>query len=103
MCAIAAVLMTLAGCAAAGRADGSPTGIPVGQSTRSLESGGLTRTFHVYRPDGLSGPAPLVVMLHGGYGDGAQAERSYGWDAQADAGHFGVAYPDGVAHHDVAL
>ena len=32
-------------------------------------------------------------MLHGGYGDGAQAERSYGWDAQADAGHFVVAYP----------
>ena len=96
MCAIAAVLMTLAGCAAAGRADGSPAGVPVGQSTRSLESGGLTRTFHVYRPDGLSGPAPLVVMLHGGYGDGAQAERSYGWDAQADAGHFVVAYPDGL-------
>lgn len=35
-------------------------------------------------------------MLHGGYGDGQQAERAYRWDAQADAGHFVVAYPDGV-------
>lgn len=35
-------------------------------------------------------------MLHGGYGDGAQAERAYNWDAQADAGRFVVAYPDGM-------
>lgn len=41
-------------------------------------------------------PAPLVVMLHGGFGSADQAERSYGWDAEADAGHFLVAYPDGL-------
>lgn len=39
----------------------------------------------------------MVVMLHGGYGDGAQAEHDYHWDAAADRGHFVVAYPDGVA------
>jgi polyhydroxybutyrate depolymerase len=50
----------------------------------------------VYRPAGLGGAAPLVVMLHGGYGDGAQAERAYNWDGQADAGRFLVAYPDGM-------
>jgi polyhydroxybutyrate depolymerase len=35
-------------------------------------------------------------MLHGGFGSGDQARASYGWDAQADAGRFVVAYPDGV-------
>jgi polyhydroxybutyrate depolymerase len=35
-------------------------------------------------------------MLHGGFGDGRQAESSYGWDAQADAARFAVVYPDGV-------
>ncbi len=34
-------------------------------------------------------------MLHGGFGNGAQAERAYHWDAEADKGHFVVAYPDG--------
>lgn len=86
-----AVVLTVAGCLGGGRAAGMP-----GQSTQSLSVGGVMRSFHLYRPDGLSGPAPLVVMLHGGYGDGAQAERAYHWDAQADAGHFLVAYPDGV-------
>jgi poly(3-hydroxybutyrate) depolymerase len=27
------------------------------------------------RPPGLAGPAPLVVMLHGGFGSGTQAEQ----------------------------
>jgi polyhydroxybutyrate depolymerase len=35
-------------------------------------------------------------MLHGGFGSAAQAEKSYHWDAEADAGHFVVAYPDGL-------
>ena len=70
--------------------------IPVGQSTQTIDVGGVSRTFHVYRPPGLSDGAPLVVMLHGGFGTGAQAERSYHWDSEADAGHFLVAYPDGL-------
>jgi polyhydroxybutyrate depolymerase len=73
------------------------SGIPLGSSTHVLELGGYTRTFHLYRPPGLLEPAPLVVMLHGGFGTGLQAERSYGWDAQALAGQFVVAYPDGFA------
>jgi polyhydroxybutyrate depolymerase len=70
-------------------------GTPVGSSTHVLELGGYTRTFHLYRPPALLVPAPFVVMLHGGFGSGLQAERSYGWDAAADAGRFVVAYPDG--------
>ena len=72
------------------------TAIPVGQSTQTMNIGGQARTYHLYRPSDLASPAALVVMLHGGFGTGTQAEQSYGWDAQADAGHFLVAYPDGV-------
>lgn len=42
--------------------------------------------------------APLVVMLHGGFGSGAQAEKAYGWDGEAARNHFVVVYPDGVDH-----
>ena len=71
-------------------------GLPAGRSEHDISVGGLDRSYGVYRPAGLTGPAPLVVMLHGGFGTGAQAEKSYGWDAQADAGHFVVAYPNGL-------
>ena len=74
----------------------APHAVPVGSSTQTLTVDGITRTFHLYRPEGLPSAAPLVVMLHGGFGSGAQAERSYGWDAQADQDHFLVAYPDGL-------
>ncbi|HVA27428.1 MAG TPA: alpha/beta fold hydrolase [Candidatus Baltobacteraceae bacterium] len=61
---------------------------------------GRERTFRVYRPASLSRDAavPLVVVLHGGFGSGAQAEKSYGWDAAADRHRFVVVYPDGVNH-----
>lgn len=50
----------------------------------------------LYVPDGLPAQAPLVVMLHGGFGSAAQAERAYGWDRLADTAKFAVAYPDGL-------
>ena len=90
--------MVLGGCIGGGHALGTPgaESIPVGQSTQTIDVGGVSRSFHLYRPPGLSDGAPLVVMLHGGFGTGAQAERSYHWDSEADAGHFLVAYPDGL-------
>ncbi len=74
------------------------SGPPVGSSTQTITSGGVPRTFELYRPASLSDSttAPLVVMLHGGYGSGTQAENSYGWNAEADRRHFIVAYPDGL-------
>ncbi len=90
--------MVLGGCVGGGHALGTPgaESIPVGQSTQTIEVGGVSRTFHLYRPQRVGDGAPLVVMLHGGFGTGAQAERSYHWDSEADAGHFLVAYPDGL-------
>jgi polyhydroxybutyrate depolymerase len=95
-------VLAVAGCGsagtgqAAGNAGTSATQVPVGDSTQTISVGGTSRTFHVYRPAVLSHRAPLVVVLHGGFGSGTQAEKSYGWDGQADAGQFIVAYPDGL-------
>jgi polyhydroxybutyrate depolymerase len=91
----------LAGCSAAARPAADPPPGPVlaaGSSTHSIEVGGVSRTYIVYRPASLPAAAPLVVMLHGGFGSASQAEKSYGWDAEADRSHFVVAYPDGLNH-----
>ena len=66
--------------------------------TRSLEAGGRERTYIVHRPADLAlgKPAPLVIVLHGGFGSGSQAESAYGWDAEADRKGFVVVYPDGI-------
>ena len=70
--------------------------VPLGSSSHTVESGGRQRGYRLYRPADLADPAPLVVMLHGGFGSASQAESSYGWDTEADSGHFLVLYPDGV-------
>ncbi|MBC5810352.1 MAG: polyhydroxybutyrate depolymerase [Candidatus Eremiobacteraeota bacterium] len=64
---------------------------------RTLESGDLTRTYRLYRPASLAPGAhpPLVVVLHGYGGNGAVVEGRYGFDDEADAAGFLVAYPDG--------
>lgn len=95
---LATLTLAVGGCFGGGHAVGSPEHptIPVGQSSQNIEWAGAARTFNLYRPQTLPEAAPLVVMLHGGFGDGAQAERAYHWDAEADKGHFLVAYPDGL-------
>ena len=96
------LVIALAGCGRVfdrNQTDPLPTAsagsLPVGSSAVHLEADGLDRSYRVYVPDGLTAPAPLVLMLHGGYGSGEQAERAYGWDDLADAEHVIVAYPDG--------
>jgi polyhydroxybutyrate depolymerase len=63
----------------------------------SLIVSGHERTFLVYRPPALSRAnlVPLVIVLHGGFGSGLQAKRSYHWDDEADRNGFVVVYPDG--------
>jgi polyhydroxybutyrate depolymerase len=86
------VTVLVLGLALATQSAGAGTSAP-----RTFAAGGQVRTYRLYRPAGLTGTAPLVMMLHGGFGSGAQAERAYGWDGAADEGRFLVAYPDGVA------
>jgi polyhydroxybutyrate depolymerase len=97
-------LLVLAGCVSRrdGNTDPAPVpapsspGVAVGTSTGTLTVGGRQRTYRVYRPAGLPEPAPVVLVLHGAVGTARQAQESYGWDAEADAGKFLVVYPDGV-------
>ena len=67
--------------------------------TISIESGGRTRSALVHVPPSYTGaePVPLVLLLHGGGGNGAQAARSYRMDAVADRENFIVVYPNGTS------
>jgi polyhydroxybutyrate depolymerase len=105
---IAVVLATLAAACGVGHSGVASTpvtadssghvSLPTGSSTQGITVNGQTRSYRVYRPTGLSGAVPMVVMLHGGFGSASQAESTYGWDAQADKDHFVVVYPDGENH-----
>ncbi len=101
--AVLALVAALTACRAQLRQEARQSAAPaaaapvtVGSSTHVISVDGVTRSYIVYRPAGLPAAAPLVVMLHGGFGTASQAQKSYHWDAEADSGHFLVAYPDGL-------
>ncbi len=92
--AVLGVVLLVAGCF--GRDVAKPSGFVDGTSVHTISVGGHDRTYRLYKPKALPPSTPLVVMLHGGFGNGAQAEKSYGWDELADSSKFVVAYPDGL-------
>ena len=65
----------------------------------TLSVSGLSRQYIVHRParPSTGAPMPLVVVMHGGFGSAAQAQRAYGWDALADSQGFVVVYPNGTS------
>jgi polyhydroxybutyrate depolymerase len=54
------------------------------------------RTAAVHHPGTAGTGAPLVVVLHGAGGSGADVRAALGWDRLADREGFVVAYPDGL-------
>jgi polyhydroxybutyrate depolymerase len=56
----------------------------------------VDRTYRVHRPATLAHPG-LVIVLHGSFGGGFQAETTTGFDVEADRLGWIVVYPDGVA------
>ena len=87
------VSILLAGCSA--RDTSAPASLPTGSSEQQIVVDGVTRDFRVFIPDDLPTSAPLVVMMHGGFGSAQQAEDAYGWDPAATAHGFVVVYPNG--------
>jgi polyhydroxybutyrate depolymerase len=68
-----------------------------GTFERTITVDGREREYRLYVPNSLSGaPAPLVVGLHGGFGNAAQFARTARFDQQAAAGGFIAAYPQGL-------
>jgi poly(hydroxyalkanoate) depolymerase family esterase len=51
-------------------------------------------TGRCYVPDGLDGPAPLVVVLHGCTQDAALYDHGSGWSALADKHGFLLLFPE---------
>lgn len=72
--------------------------VPTSQSAGSLTHGGRKRTYQLLRRVTLptAGTVPLVVVLHGGFGDGAGAIIQGKWQKAVTANGFIVVAPDGV-------
>lgn len=70
---------------------------PGATADRTLDHGGVARTYRLHRPKGVprERAVPLVVSLHGLGGSGRIQEAMTGLDAVADEKGFAVAYPDG--------
>lgn len=98
---LTAALLAFAACGGATSAgESSPAGIASarGEDARGeIAVGGRTRSYLLHRPPGHDPrePVPLVVVLHGGGGNGAGMARISGFSEAADREGFLVAYPDG--------
>ena len=74
---------------------------PADADRHTIFSEGRERVYWLHAPASLApdAPAPLVLVFHGGEGDGPSAERLTGFDLVADRERFLVAYPDAVDKH----
>lgn len=87
-CAVVAVIGALLGCSA------QPPR-PVDRAVTMPGPAGA-RSALVHHPRSAEAGAPLVLVLHGANGTGADAQRYLGWNALADRDGFVVAYPDAL-------
>ncbi|MEZ6056636.1 MAG: PHB depolymerase family esterase [Planctomycetaceae bacterium] len=67
-------------------------GLRAGSHTMTV--GERERTYRLFVPPRAKEPIPLVLVLHGGGGDGRQIERHSGFNALARTEGFAVCYPD---------
>jgi polyhydroxybutyrate depolymerase len=67
-----------------------------GEGVETLSFGGLTRSYVLREPAQPRGTLPLVIVLHGGGGNAANAENMTGFTAKARKEGFIVVYPNGT-------
>ena len=79
---------------------------PVGAQTlepgdyrQTMVFGGRVRSYTIHVPPAVrcQRQTPLVMLFHGGSGNGSQAAASYQWNPIADREGFFVVYPDGTS------
>jgi len=69
-----------------------------GDYTETLYFDGLTRTYLLHLPPAytVSQKLPLVIVLHGGYGNAINISNTTGMSTEADRRGFIVVYPNGT-------
>lgn len=92
-----ALVALLAACER-GRADPVPTpssGEGAGTHELTVTVDGRDRHYRAYTPAGGTAGRPVVILLHGGGGNGELFQRVTHLDRVADSGGFVAVYPDG--------
>lgn len=87
---LALAIFMLAGCASAPLAAREIAPARPG----TIMVNGQTRTYVIHRPASLRQAAPLVLVLHGGGGNGAEMQSRTRFDRVADQNKFVVVYPN---------
>lgn len=86
MMALAAV-MTVAGAFAAN---------PKVERSVALDVHGVRRTMEVYVPENIEANRPLMISLHGRWGNGKGQKACAKFESIADTARFAVVFPDGL-------
>lgn len=74
------------------------TAVAYGEQFKSYEINvdGKSRTYHVHQADQVSEPLPVVLVLHGGGGNGKALKETYGFKPQVVARELIAVYPDAI-------
>jgi len=77
----------------------TPCPTPWKSTVPTLEHDGLERRYQLTVPDGIDGPTPLVIVLHGGGGNGKHIADITGFPDLAERAGFIAAFPSAHMRH----